>query len=160
MKNNDFLWGVRGRVQAAARSQAAPVFHRHVDSSASPAREFCGAASSDPRDARSFYLGEVSDVEQVEGLEQVALPQVELAVASGQKGADIFQAQELKTDGETPVKKNPKPCRPQSRVVSAMFETLEHETKECCTCARSSVSTPEQQQRRRRRSLSATVSLQ
>lgn len=122
MKNSDFLWGVCGRVQAAARSQAAPVFHRHVDSSASLAREFCGAASSDPQDARPFYLGKVSDVEQVEGLEQVALPQVELAVASGQKGADIFQAQELKTDGETRVKKK----NPAGRRAASFPSCLRH----------------------------------
>lgn len=51
-----------------------------------------------------LYLCKVSDVKQVEGLEQVALSQVELGVTSGQKGADIFQAQELKTDGKTRVK--------------------------------------------------------
>lgn len=102
MKNNDFLWGVCGCVQVAARSQAAPVFHHHVDwtnvNLLVASAGILSMASSEPSRARRRlrYLCKVSDVKQVEGLEQLALSQVELAVTSGQKRADIFQAQELK----------------------------------------------------------------
>lgn len=60
MKNNYFLWGVCGCVQAAARSQAALVFHHHVDwmnaTSASRAQEFRRRLPPRRRDGRSFTL--------------------------------------------------------------------------------------------------------
>lgn len=42
------------------------------------------------------HLPEVSDVEEVEGVEQLAAPQPELVVADLEEGADVLQAQELR----------------------------------------------------------------
>lgn len=46
------------------------------------------------------HLSEVSDVEQVEGLEQLAPPHAEHVAACCQERSDILQAQELLEDRE------------------------------------------------------------
>lgn len=41
------------------------------------------------------HLGKVAHVEQVEGIKQLALLQLELALTHAQEGPDVLQAQEL-----------------------------------------------------------------
>lgn len=47
------------------------------------------------KDCRGRYLPEVSDVEQIEGVEQVDLLHGEHHVAGGEERTDVLQAQEL-----------------------------------------------------------------
>lgn len=49
------------------------------------------------------HLPEVADVEEVEGVEQLAVPEPELVVADFEEGADVLQTQELQESGEGPL---------------------------------------------------------
>lgn len=63
-----------------------------------PAVQLASAANLGA-DGGGTHLPEVSDIKEVKGVEQLAVPQPELVVADLEEGADVLQAQELRGEG-------------------------------------------------------------